>query len=77
MCPHTDLRSSLVARGSNLLVLRGKPSEVLPAVWKDWGITRLCFEHDTEEYARERDTQIRQAAQDAGVLKPATAHLFS
>ena len=39
---------------------------MLPRVWKEWGITRLCYEFDTEEYARERDLAIRQAAQEAG-----------
>jgi uncharacterized protein (DUF4213/DUF364 family) len=27
-----------------LLVLRGGPVEVLPLVWKEWGITHLVFE---------------------------------
>jgi cryptochrome len=62
-----DLRSSLKARGSSLLVLRGNPQEVLPKVWKDWQITRLCFELDTEEYAKERDSKITAAAKAAGV----------
>lgn len=66
-CDCADLRSSLKARGSNLLVLRGKPEEVLPKVWKDWKITRLCFEVDTEEYAKERDVKIKAAAKEAGV----------
>ena len=47
-------------------MLRGKPEEVLPRVWKDWQITRLCFEVDTEEYARDRDTKITAAAKEAG-----------
>ncbi|GFH16332.1 cryptochrome 2 (photolyase-like), partial [Haematococcus lacustris] len=32
------------ARGSRLLVVRGKPVEVLPRLMKDWAITQLCFE---------------------------------
>ena len=39
---------------------------MLPRVWKEWDITRLCYEADTEEYARERDYAIQQAAQEAG-----------
>ena len=66
-CVAADLRSSLKARGSNLLVLRGNPQEVLPKVWEDWRITRLCFEVDTEEYARDRDSKITAAAKAAGV----------
>ena len=67
-CNCTDLRSSLKARGSNLLVLRGNPQEVLPKVWKDWQITRLCFEVDTEDYAKDRDAKITAAAEAAGEL---------
>lgn len=49
-----------------MLVLRGNPQDVLPRVWKDWNITRLCFEADTEDYARERDGKITDAAKQAG-----------
>ena len=48
-------------------MLRGNPQEVLPKVWEDWRITRLCFEVDTEEYARDRDSKITAAAKAAGV----------
>lgn len=41
---------------------------MLPRVWKDWNITRLCFEVDTEEYAKERDAKITEAAKQAGVM---------
>ena len=50
-------------------MLRGKPEEVLPRVWKDWQITRLCFEVDTEEYARDRDANITAAAKEAGASR--------
>ena len=63
-----DLHSSLQARGSALLVLRGKPEEELPRVWREWGIKRLCFEVDTEEYARTRDARICELAAEAGSL---------
>lgn len=62
-----DLHNNLEARGSRLLVLRGKPQEVLPRVLKDWAITSLCFEHDTEPYAKERDAQITALAEGLGV----------
>ncbi|KAK9831428.1 hypothetical protein WJX81_004006 [Elliptochloris bilobata] len=62
-----DLHSSLQARGSALLVLRGKPEEELPRVWQEWGVTRLCFEVDTEEYARTRDLRVCELAAQAGV----------
>ena len=49
-------------------MLRGNPQEVLPKVWKDWQITRLCFEVDTEDYAKDRDAKITAAAKAAGKL---------
>lgn len=53
-----------------LQVLCGKPEEVLPKVWKDWGVTRLCFESDTEPYAKSRDQKITELAEEAGKLAP-------
>jgi cryptochrome len=50
-----------------LLVLRGKPELVLPMVWKEWGITHLVFEKDSNAYARVRDEGILGLARDAGV----------
>jgi len=47
-------------------VLRGKPEEVFPQVWEEWGITKLCFEKDTEPYAKQRDAKIIRMAEDAG-----------
>lgn len=61
-----DLHSSLQARGSRLLVLRGQPEEELPRVWRAWGVSRLCFEVDTEEYARTRDRRVCALAAEAG-----------
>lgn len=40
--------------------------EVLPKVWKEWGITHLCFEADTEPYALKRDAAIKDLAAQAG-----------
>lgn len=63
----TDLDASLRERGSQLLVLKGKPEEVLPRVIKDWQITHLCFETDVEPYAKARDGTVTQMAAAAGV----------
>jgi cryptochrome len=62
-----DLNRSLEAMKSRLLVLRGKPTEVLPAVLKHWGATTLTFEADFEPYALDRDDQVTKAAQSLGV----------
>jgi deoxyribodipyrimidine photolyase len=41
-----DVSDSLkrVNEKQRLHVLRGSPEEVLPVVWKDWGITHMVFE---------------------------------
>lgn len=41
--------------------------EVLPRVFKDWGVTKLCYEVDTEPYAKVRDAQVASLAAAAGV----------
>jgi DNA photolyase len=58
---------SLQVRGSRLIVLRGNPTEVLPKCMKDWAVTKLCFEHDTEPYALKRDAAMKEAAEQAGI----------
>jgi cryptochrome len=47
---------------SGLLVIRGNPVEVLPALWKQWKIDILTFEIDTEPYAKMRDQKIIELA---------------
>ena len=56
-----DLDSSLKKAGSRLVVLYGKPQDVLPAVCREWGASNLYFERDTEPYAIERDQQVTDA----------------
>ncbi len=34
---------------------------------QEWDVKRLCFEADTEPYAKERDAKILQLAEAAGV----------
>jgi len=62
-----DLDQSLRHRGSRLIVLRGNPQEVLPRVLSDWGITHLCFESDTEPYAKTRDAAAKTLCTELGV----------
>ena len=72
----TDLDGSLKKIGSRLIVLRGKPLEVLPAVAQAWNIGKLCFERDTEPYAIERDTAMSKTFKEKGVevWRPPCAH---
>jgi len=62
-----DLSNSLDARGSKLILLQGKPNEVLPKIIEDWGISKLCFEADTEPYAKARDAKVEEMANELGV----------
>ncbi|GAX79468.1 hypothetical protein CEUSTIGMA_g6909.t1 [Chlamydomonas eustigma] len=62
-----DLDSRLRERGSRLLVMRGKPEDVLPKAFKDWDVKRLCYEVDTEPYAMARDEVVKSLASEACV----------
>ncbi|KAJ8606592.1 hypothetical protein MRB53_040821 [Persea americana] len=54
--------------GSNgLLVLRGKPQTCIRQIIKDWKITHLVFEKDSDTYARQRDSEITEIAESLGV----------
>jgi cryptochrome len=62
-----DLDSRLRALKSRLLVLRGKPAEVLPTALQRWSVNKMYFERDTEPYAVKRDADMIAAAAAAGV----------
>jgi hypothetical protein len=52
---------------SKLFVLREAPQTLLPKLWKEWRITHLVFEKDTDAYGRERDDAVIKLAEKAGV----------
>jgi cryptochrome len=52
---------------TQLFVVRGPPTTILPALFKAWRITHLCFEEDDDEYTMERDREVVEAAKAAGV----------
>ncbi|XP_068117815.1 cryptochrome-2 [Hyperolius riggenbachi] len=62
-----DLDSSLRKLGSRLFVVRGQPADVFPRLFKEWGVTRLTFEYDSEPFGKERDAAIMKLAKEAGV----------
>ncbi|KAL1007654.1 hypothetical protein UPYG_G00089590 [Umbra pygmaea] len=62
-----DLDASLRKLNSRLFVLRGQPTNVFPQLFKEWNVTRLTFEHDSEPYGKKRDATILKMAQDFGV----------
>lgn len=61
-----DLDASLRARGSQLLVLRGKADVVVPAALAAWRATHVFYEKDTEPYALVRDAAVTAAARAQG-----------
>ena len=47
---------------SRLFVVRGKPQDVLPQLFKKWGVSRMTYEYDTEPYSRSRDLKVSELA---------------
>lgn len=64
-----DLSDQLTSlnKKQKLHVVRGPPEQVLPVMWKSWGITHIVWEQDPNAYARVRDAKIRELAKEAGV----------
>ncbi|KAB5571551.1 hypothetical protein PHYPO_G00226210 [Pangasianodon hypophthalmus] len=62
-----DLDTSLRKLNSRLFVVRGQPADVFPRLFKEWNVTRLTFEYDSEPYGKERDGAIIKMAQEFGV----------
>ncbi|XP_022535359.2 cryptochrome-1b [Astyanax mexicanus] len=62
-----DLDASLRKLNSRLFVIRGQPTDVFPRLFKDWKITRLSYEYDSEPFGKERDAAIKKLASEAGV----------
>lgn len=52
---------------SRLFVVRGHPTTILPALFKDWKITDIVWETDEDGYATERDAAVAKLAEEAGV----------
>ena len=66
-----DLREALGALGGALVVRRGPPEKVLPALAREGGATRLHFTRDLSPFARERGHRVAEAARAAGLeLRP-------
>ncbi|KAM5132327.1 cryptochrome-1-like isoform 2-T2 [Mantella aurantiaca] len=62
-----DLDKNLKKINSRLFVVRGKPAEVFPLLFKKWKVTRLTFEVDTEPYSRHRDAEVERLAAEHNV----------
>nr|BAL72538.1 cryptochrome1 [Siganus guttatus] len=62
-----DLDASLRKLNSRLFVIRGQPTDVFPRLFKEWQITRLSYEYDSEPFGKERDAAVHKLASEAGV----------
>lgn len=62
-----DLERGLRAAGSRLLVLRGRPEEVLPELVRATGADRIHFTRDLTPFARRRGSAVAAALDGAGV----------
>ncbi|EIW67847.1 hypothetical protein TREMEDRAFT_21150, partial [Tremella mesenterica DSM 1558] len=63
----SDQLTSLNPR-QKLHVCRGSPEEVLPVLWREWGITHIVWEKDANAYAKIRDECIKRLAKEKGVV---------
>lgn len=50
-----------------LHVVRGGPTDVLPMMVKQWGVTHVVFEKDSNAYAKVRDKAVREVLEGLGV----------
>jgi len=62
-----SMRITKINKTSKLFVLREAPQTLLPKLWKEWKISHLVFEKDTDAYGRARDEEIMKLATEAGV----------
>ncbi|CAL8350302.1 unnamed protein product [Merluccius merluccius] len=62
-----DLDGGLRKLNSRLFVVRGKPQDVFPQLFREWGVSRLTYEYDTEPFSRSTDQEVADLAKEHGV----------
>jgi cryptochrome len=62
-----DLNESLMKLNSRLILVRGQPMQVFREKIKEWQIDLICFESDTEPYAKQRDSELLKLATELNV----------
>jgi cryptochrome len=63
----SDLDESLKKLGSQLFIVNGRPEDIFPAIFENFGAKYLTFESDYEPYAIIRDKKIGAIALQFGV----------
>jgi deoxyribodipyrimidine photo-lyase len=66
-----SLRAAYRERGSDLLVIRGNPRDVLPELAEEYGADLVTWCEDYSGLARERDAAVRRALAEAGIERRA------
>ena len=67
-----DLRASLKEKKADLLVLKGKPQELLPSLVKAYALTDVFWNRAYDKYSVQRDKNLKSTLQNDGV----TCHTF-
>lgn len=62
-----NLDENLKKINSRLYIIKGKPADVFPKLFKNWGVSHLTFEEDIEPYALTRDSEIKKLADEHNV----------
>lgn len=63
-----SLRRNIAAKGSELVLVAGKSTEVVPKLAQQWSVDKVVAHRWTEPFARERDRRIGEALGERFVL---------
>jgi deoxyribodipyrimidine photo-lyase len=62
-----ELQQKYLQAGSQLLILKGNPSQAIPALAEALKVRFVFFNLDIEPYAKQRDKQVKEALQEKGI----------
>ncbi len=62
-----DLQQSYQKLGSQLLIFKGEPTQVIPQVAEGLKVSKVFWNNDVEPYGKERDRQVIEALQEKGI----------
>ncbi|HHP7232895.1 MAG TPA: FAD-binding domain-containing protein [Xenococcaceae cyanobacterium] len=62
-----ELQQSYRESGSQLLIVQGKPSQIIPALAETLQVKAVYWNLDIEPYAKKRDSAVKEALQEIGI----------
>ncbi len=62
-----DLQESYQKLGSQLLIFRGEPTQVIAEVADTLNVSGVFWNNDVEPYSKKRDKQVKEALQEKGI----------